>query len=228
MQRAGLVDSCQPGQIRQAVRTGERTCAVPSSIQVAACVRPVHPVAAVLLRPERAPGRCLSQPHLSCGLWDRYAERGVAVQDGGADLQFCDLTIEVACHQALTRQFQAMHRRLGAVSAIVHSIFVRVRVRGISRRFAPRSARWRLRSMASMVWRSCAGEAPPGIDPVDHFSPERTEPWGMTGSASRSATASWQLRVSQAPSAVTVSSSSSAGIRSRSSGGIRVPRCCSR
>jgi len=176
-------------------------------------------VAADLLGPERAARTVLPQTHLSCGLCDRYAERGVAVQDGGADLQFWDLTIEAACHQALPRQFHAMHLCLGTVSAIVHSIFARVCVRGISRRFAPRSARWRLRSMSSMVWRFCAGEARPGVDPVDRFSPERTEPWCMTGSAPRSATASQHLRVSQAPSAVTVSSSSSAGIRSRSSGG---------
>ncbi|WP_162105081.1 hypothetical protein [Rhodovulum sulfidophilum] len=38
------------------------------------------------------------------GLCDRYAERGLAVQDADADLELCDLTIEVARHQALARE----------------------------------------------------------------------------------------------------------------------------
>ena len=36
------------------------------------------------------------QTHLSHGLGDGYAERGVAVQDGGADLEFGDLAVAVA------------------------------------------------------------------------------------------------------------------------------------
>ncbi len=36
--------------------------------------------------------------HLSNGLGDRDAERGVAVQHGGADPEFGGLAIKVACH----------------------------------------------------------------------------------------------------------------------------------
>jgi hypothetical protein len=56
---------------------------------------------------------------LSCGVCDRYAERGVDIQYGGADLEFGDLAIEVACHEALPQQLHAMHIRLGAASAVV-------------------------------------------------------------------------------------------------------------
>ena len=39
----------------------------------------------------------------------RPSERGEAVEDGGADLHFGDLAIEVSCHDALAQQFEAMH-----------------------------------------------------------------------------------------------------------------------
>ena len=61
--------------------------------------------------------------HFSCGLCDRYAEHGVAVQDGSADLEFGDLTVEVACHEALPERFHAMHLRLDAASAVVAGPF---------------------------------------------------------------------------------------------------------
>ncbi len=56
-------------------------------------------------------------------LCDRYAERSVAVQHGGADLEFCDLTIEVAYHEALPQQLNAMHLRLSAASAVISAPF---------------------------------------------------------------------------------------------------------
>ena len=61
--------------------------------------------------------------HLSCGLCDRYTEGGVTVEHGGADLEFGDLTIEVACHEALPQQLYAVHLRLGAASAVVAAPF---------------------------------------------------------------------------------------------------------
>lgn len=38
---------------------------------------------------------------LSREFCDGRAERGEAVQDGDTDLEFCDLTVEVPCAQAL-------------------------------------------------------------------------------------------------------------------------------
>ncbi|BAQ68881.1 hypothetical protein NHU_01726 [Rhodovulum sulfidophilum] len=65
------------------------------------------------------PGPPLCQTHLSCGLCDRYAARGVAVQDGGADPELGDLVIEVAYHQALLQRRHAVHLRLDVASAMV-------------------------------------------------------------------------------------------------------------
>ena len=39
----------------------------------------------------------------------RLSERGKAVEDGGSDLQFGDLAIEVSYHDAFTQQLEAMH-----------------------------------------------------------------------------------------------------------------------
>ena len=133
--------------------------------------------------------------HLSHWLCDRYAERGVAVQDGGSDLEFCDLAIEVACHEALPEQFHAVHLRLGAASAVVSAplspdgateVFrcAKGLVPGDSacRRRFPRLgvlARWYdgmgapvrdgIMALARGDWRL-------GNGPVDRFSRERAEP----------------------------------------------------
>jgi len=40
------------------------------------------------------------------------------LQDGDTDLELCDLTVEVARHEALARQFPAMHLRFDAASAV--------------------------------------------------------------------------------------------------------------
>jgi len=56
---------------------------------------------------------------LSRGLRDRDGERGVAVQDGDADLELGDLKIHVACHDPLARQFRMVHLRLDAARAVV-------------------------------------------------------------------------------------------------------------
>ena len=61
----------------------------------------------------------LPRADLSHSLCDRDAERGVAVQDGDADLDLCDLAVEVPCHEPLVQQFDTMHFRLGATSAVV-------------------------------------------------------------------------------------------------------------
>jgi len=47
------------------------------------------------------PGLPFSQTNLSCGFRERSAERGVSVQDGGAELKFGDLAMEVVRHEAL-------------------------------------------------------------------------------------------------------------------------------
>jgi hypothetical protein len=61
----------------------------------------------------------LSPDGLIPRLCDGYAERGVAVQDGDADLELGDLSVEVPCHEPLAQQFHTMHLRLDAASAVV-------------------------------------------------------------------------------------------------------------
>jgi hypothetical protein len=63
------------------------------------------------------------QTHLSYTLYDGYAERGVAVQDGGADLKFSNLAIEIACLETLTQQLHVMHIRIGAASTPIADLF---------------------------------------------------------------------------------------------------------
>jgi hypothetical protein len=50
---------------------------------------------------------------------DGYAERGEAVQDGNPDLELGDLTIKVSRAQALAQQFDTVHLRLDAASAVI-------------------------------------------------------------------------------------------------------------
>lgn len=54
---------------------------------------------------------------LSHSFRDGYAERGVAVQDGDADLKLRDLAVEVPRHESLDQQFDTMHLRFDAASA---------------------------------------------------------------------------------------------------------------
>jgi hypothetical protein len=56
---------------------------------------------------------------LSHSFRDRSAERGVAVQDGDADLEFGNLTVEVPRHEPLAQEFDTMHLRFDAASAVV-------------------------------------------------------------------------------------------------------------
>ena len=45
---------------------------------------------------------------------NRYAKRGVTVQDGYAHLEFRDVTVEVPRHEPLPQQFYTMHLRFDA------------------------------------------------------------------------------------------------------------------
>ncbi len=63
----------------------------------------------------------LSQSHqnLCNSLRDGDSERGVSVESGDADLDFGDLSVEVASHEALAKQLEAVHFRLDATSAMI-------------------------------------------------------------------------------------------------------------
>jgi len=56
---------------------------------------------------------------LSYGFCDGYAERVEAVQDGHADLEPGDLTIEVPRGQTLAQQFHTRHLRFDAPLAVI-------------------------------------------------------------------------------------------------------------
>lgn len=60
---------------------------------------------------------------LSHSFRDGYAECGVAVQDGDADVEFGDLTVEVSCHEPLAQQFRFADLRF------TQCIFVSTRLR---------------------------------------------------------------------------------------------------
>ena len=107
---------------------------------------------------------------------DGYAEGGVSVQDGDADLEFGDLTVEVTRNRALPqnltrcilvssrlRRWNPLHRRQSARP----------------RYFAVRRASFRARAPAVLVFQGFAFLR-----------------GGMTAWAPRSAIASWHLRVS--------------------------------
>lgn len=55
-------------------------------------------------------GRCFLPPNSVCA---------VAVEDGDADLELRDLSVEVSRHAPLTQQFNTMHPRLDAAPAVV-------------------------------------------------------------------------------------------------------------
>ena len=49
----------------------------------------------------------------------RPSERSEAVEDGGADLHFSDLAIEVSCHDPLAQKFEAMHFRFDQAALVI-------------------------------------------------------------------------------------------------------------
>jgi hypothetical protein len=64
-------------------------------------------------------GLPLSRTDLSRDLCGGCAERGEAVQDGDANLNLSDLTVEVLSGQALPQQLDAVHLGLCAASAVI-------------------------------------------------------------------------------------------------------------
>ncbi len=61
----------------------------------------------------------LSPRRSADGSCDGDAERGIAVEDGDADLEFGGLAVEVAGHELLPEELHAVHLGLGAASAVV-------------------------------------------------------------------------------------------------------------
>ena len=57
----------------------------------------------------------LPRMDLSYGNSLRYAKSRDFIEDRGADLDLCNLPIEVSCREALTEQFHAMHSLPGRV-----------------------------------------------------------------------------------------------------------------
>jgi hypothetical protein len=56
---------------------------------------------------------------LSPGIRDRCAESGETVENRNANLEFGNLAVEVPCQEALAQQFDAVHLRFDATSAVV-------------------------------------------------------------------------------------------------------------
>jgi hypothetical protein len=82
---------------------------------------------------------------LSYSFYDGYAERCVAVQGGDADLELCDLTVEVPRHEPLAQKYCYADPRLAHASLFprgfrggIHSIAAKWPNRGISMRALPR------------------------------------------------------------------------------------------
>lgn len=57
--------------------------------------------------------------YLSDGLGKGVSERCEAIEDGHADVDFRDLTVEVPCHQTLSEKFDTMHFRLDTASSMI-------------------------------------------------------------------------------------------------------------
>jgi hypothetical protein len=53
------------------------------------------------------------------GLCDWYAKSGVTVEYCDPDLELNDLSVEVSGHEALAEEFDAIHLRLCAASAVI-------------------------------------------------------------------------------------------------------------
>ena len=128
----------------------------------------------------------------SYGFRDWDCERGEAVQDGVANLELGDLTMEVACGQPLAQQFHAVHLCLGPASA------------AISAPSSPDGSTDTLRCVQDFVSRDHPA--------VSGFHGLAFLRGGMIAAAPRAAMASWHLRVSKAQSAVTLPISCSGGI----------------
>lgn len=127
------------------------------------------------------------------GLCDRDAECGEAVRHGDTDLKLGDLSVEVPRHEALCPS--SFTRRIFVSTRLQRWYPLQRRHWARPRYFDARSASSRARAPAATVFHGLAF-------------------WrgGMTARALRSAMASWHLRVSQAPSAVTLPICSRAGI----------------
>ena len=61
----------------------------------------------------------LPQTDLSYRRSDRYAKRRISVENDDADLDFCDLPVEVPRHERLAHQFQTMCLGFDAASTVV-------------------------------------------------------------------------------------------------------------
>ena len=71
-------------------------------------------------------------PRVRSGDWlcDGEAERGEAIQDGDADLEFGGLAVEISGHEPLTQQLDAVHPLAGrALRSNVPRGFVSTRLR---------------------------------------------------------------------------------------------------
>lgn len=94
---------------------------------------------------------------LSHDLSDRYAERGVAIQDGYADLEFSDLTVEVPRQRgaapAVSHNASSFRRGFGGDN---RSSFARAPDRDTSTPVRLRFVRPLRGCSASMALRSCA------------------------------------------------------------------------
>ena len=57
--------------------------------------------------------------HLPYRFCDRYTKSSVAIEDGDADLDFCDLPLKVPRHQRLAEWFDTVHFGFDAASTVV-------------------------------------------------------------------------------------------------------------
>jgi hypothetical protein len=84
-------------------------------------VRPVHVVVweGFVAQTRLRTGLPLPRTDLAYGHGTGYAKSCETVEDSGADLDFCDLTIEVARREALAKSFYTMHLRFDAAPAVI-------------------------------------------------------------------------------------------------------------
>ena len=117
----------------------------------------------------------LSQTDSAYCLCDRYANSGVAVEGGDADLDLGNLPFEVPRHERLAKQFHTMHFRLNAASAVVSAPASPHRAAQIPLRIdrivtgncscarpLPGSCCLQQREGASRAWHSCVAGSPHG------------------------------------------------------------------
>ncbi len=141
-------------------------------------------------------------PGRTYGLSDGIAELGVTVQDGAANLDLGNLTVEVPCHELLAQRFHTMHPLTDrALRSNVPRGFVSTRLRrwyplhrrqsAQPRYFAARSTSFRGEPWVAIGSRAMANA--PAVMVVQGFAFLRA---GMTEWAPPLAIASWHLRVS--------------------------------